>query len=89
MNPNARPKIQYTIRGVPEHVDGLLREKARSEGLSLNEIALAALQDSCGDSNLTTRYHDLDDLSGSWVENPKGFDQAMASLRQTDPDLWK
>jgi hypothetical protein len=86
---NAIRKIQYTIRGVPDHVDNLLRQKARSSGKSLNEMALAALIETCGDSDLSTRYHDLDDLSGSWVENAKGFDEAMVSLRRTDPEIWK
>ena len=86
---NAIRKIQYTIRGVPDHVDNLLRRKARSSGKSLNEMALAALIETCGDSDLSTRHHDLDDLSGSWVENAKGFDEAMVSLRRTDPEIWK
>jgi len=89
MNANAIRKIQYTIRGVPDHVDNLLRQKARSSGKSLNETALAALLGNCGESDLSTRYHDLDDLCGSWVENAKGFDEAMLDLRRTDPEIWK
>jgi hypothetical protein len=86
---NAIRNIQYTIRGVPDHVDKLLRQKARSSGKSLNEIALAALLENCGNSDLATRHHDLDDLAGTWVEDAKGFDEAMLSLRRTDPDIWK
>jgi plasmid stability protein len=35
--------MQYTIRGIPERLDTVLRERARAEGKSLNAIALDAL----------------------------------------------
>lgn len=82
-------RIQYTIRGVPDHVDNFLRQRARGSGKSLNEMALAALMETCGNASQSHRFHDLDDLSGTWVEGAEGFDAAMATLRQTEPDIWR
>lgn len=35
--------MQYTIRGIPRSVDRALRERARRENRSLNEVAVEAL----------------------------------------------
>ncbi len=35
---------QYTLRGVPDHVDRALRERAATYGRSLNRVALEALE---------------------------------------------
>jgi len=34
------------------------------------------------------RYHDLDDLIGTWEEDPE-FDRAIEAQRQIDEELWK
>lgn len=80
-------KSQYTIRGVPASVDRALRERARREGLSLNEVALEALRASVGEGGHGRRYEDLDDLIGTWVEDP-AFDAAICEQDQVDEGLW-
>ena len=81
-------KVQYTIRQVPEEVDRRLREQAAREGASLNYVALDALAASAGVKDQPVEYHDLDALSGTWVED-KAFDEAMKAFEQVDEDLWK
>ena len=81
-----KPK-QYTIRNVPAEVDRALRKQARANGKSLNETALEALRRATGVDD-PVRYHDLDHLIGTWVEDPE-FDQAIADQRKIDPDLWR
>jgi hypothetical protein len=84
----ARHRTQYTVRSVPERVDGVLRQKARQESKSLNQVALEALAAGTGVSDHTLEYHDLDTLAGTWIEDP-GFDAALAALDEIDPGLWK
>lgn len=83
-----RQNFQYTIRQVPERVDTVLREKAAGEGISLNDAALAALSRGAGVSEEEVRYHDLDDLAGTWVDD-SAFDEAVREMDRIDPDLWK
>jgi plasmid stability protein len=40
--------MQYTLRNVPKALDGALRRRAKREGKSLNETALAVLLDGLG-----------------------------------------
>jgi hypothetical protein len=68
-------------------VDRVLRARARREGRSLNEVALAALRASAGEGLETAIFRDLDDLVGSWEEDPL-FDAALEDQRKIDETLW-
>ena len=81
-------QIQYTIRGVPEHVDHALREQAARYGKSLNQVAVEAIEGGLGLSSGERRFHDLDDLAGTWVHDPE-FDAAIEVMDRIDPELWK
>lgn len=80
--------MQYTLRGIPEETDAKLRRHAVREGVSLNEAALAALKRGLGEPGGRKRYHDMDDLAGTWVKDP-AFDQAIAEMDRIDKGLWK
>ena len=41
-----------------------------------------------GLSNEKIYYYDLDDLAGTWVQDP-AFDKAIEEMDQIDADLWK
>lgn len=77
---------QYTIRGLPDSVDRAIRERARREGCSLNEVALEALRASVsmGGESLN---QDPEDLIGTWEVDP-GFDAAIREQDQVDEALW-
>ena len=79
---------QYTIRRVPASVDRMLRERARTEGKSLNEAAIEALQAGLGLSEDTVEFDDLDDLIGTWQHDPD-TDQALADQDVVDVELWR
>ena len=87
-NMKRRHTTQHTIRGMPPRVDEALRRKARQEGMSLNRTAIAALAQGLGVADERRVHHDLDDLAGTWVEDP-AFDKAIESMDQVDPELWK
>jgi plasmid stability protein len=80
--------IQYTIRGISDRMDTFIRERAAREGKSLNETVLDALKAGLGLSGDQVRYADLDDLAGTWVNDPE-FDRAIAEMDRVDPELWK
>ena len=79
--------IQYTIRKIPHRVDRDLRRRADEERKSLNEVVLQALERGLDLADAPIRHHDLDDLIGTWVEDPE-FDQAIEAMDQVDPELW-
>ena len=80
--------MQYTLRNVPPEVDNALRRRAKEEGKSLNEVALAALTEGIGLGSQTLRRRDLSDLAGSWTPDAE-FKKAIAAQDQVDEDLWK
>lgn len=80
--------IQYTIRGVTPAIDQCLRQKAAHEGQSLNTMAMSLLERGLRLSGNAIRHTDLDDLAGTWVNDPS-FDDAVAQLHRIESDLWK
>lgn len=83
----SRP-IQYTIRDVSPRLDQCIRQRAERDGLSLNCTAIKLLERGLGLSADAIRCTDLDDLAGTWVEDPS-FDEAIAQLHRIEPELWK
>lgn len=79
---------QYTIRNVSPRLDQRLRENAVQYKTSLNEAALDALRRGLGTGEEPVTYHDMDDLAGTWVQDPE-FDKAMVLMDRADPELWK
>lgn len=80
--------IQYTIRDIPPRVDQCLRERCARYGGSLNKIAVLALSRAVGLVEETPVCHDLDDLSGTWINDP-AFDAAIEAQDRVDKELWK
>jgi hypothetical protein len=80
--------IQYTVRGVSERTDSVLRERATEEGVSLNTVALSLLDAAAAQGGEAGRCHDLDALAGSWIADP-AFDQAQEVFEQIDPAIWR
>ena len=79
---------QYTVRGVPPHIDRALRRKARSENKSLNEVLLESLVQSVDAAGGEPEFHDLDDCIGTWEDDP-AVDAALAAQRSIDRKLWR
>lgn len=79
--------MQYTVRNVPRIVDRALREKARREGKSLNEVVVEALMRALGVEE-EVRHRDLRDIAGTWAADD-AIDRALEEQRRIDPDLWR
>ena len=79
--------MQYTLRNIPKIVDEALRERARREGKSLNEVTIEALVRALGLDGTPIRHRDLDDIAGSWVEDPQ-VDAVLQEQRRIDLEAW-
>jgi hypothetical protein len=80
--------VQYTIRNISGRADQKLREQAATYGISLNQAAVDALERGLNLSTEAVIHHDLDDLIGSWVEDP-ACDAALRDMRRIDPEMWR
>lgn len=80
--------MQYTLRNVPKQIDRLLRERARREGKSLNEVVLEALARVFGLEGAPIAHRNLTDISGTWVAD-SATESALDDQRRIDPDLWR
>ena len=80
--------MQYTIRNVPELVDAALRQSARQQGKSLNDVAIEALTRGAGLTETRSRQRDLSDIAGSWRKDAE-FDRALAAQDTIDEELWR
>ncbi|MFH0981338.1 MAG: hypothetical protein V2A79_07360 [Planctomycetota bacterium] len=78
---------QYTIRAVPPALDRALRQRARHERKSLNQVALDALRRGAGLQEPQPIFTDLDDCIGTWEDDP-AFDAALAGQDRVDRKLW-
>jgi hypothetical protein len=80
--------MQYTLRGIPEALDDALRQRAKAEGKSLNEVAVDALADGLGLGAEDIVRRDLSDVVGTW-KNEAAVQAALASQDRIDKALWK
>jgi D-tyrosyl-tRNA(Tyr) deacylase len=80
--------MQYTIRGVPAHIDRALRERSESQGKSLNDVAVEALERGLDLGGHPVRYRELGAIAGSWVRD-RAVDRALDDQRKVDPELWR
>lgn len=80
--------MQYTIRKIPDYLDATLRDFARREGKSLNEVAVAALVRGAGLAERESVKRDLTDIAGTWAEDP-AFDSAIAEQQKIDEAMWQ
>jgi plasmid stability protein len=80
--------MQYTIRNIPDYLDAALRDFARREGKSLNQVAVAALVRGAGLAERELVKRDLTDIAGTWQEDP-AFDSAIAEQQKIDEAMWR
>lgn len=84
---NEQKPVQLTIRGVPARVKDMLVHRAEKEKKSLNSVLLDLLCTATETSSKIT-FHDLDELAGSWVEDPE-FEAIIEEQDRIDEDMWK
>jgi hypothetical protein len=80
--------MQYTLRRIPAALDKALRERAKKEGKSLNEVTVAALADGLGLGASDVVRRDLSDVVGTWKRDA-AVERALAAQDRVDENLWK
>ena len=81
-----------TLRGIDDTLAQALKELARSQGVSLNALALRLIREATGvdKRKRTLVHHDLDTLAGTWGKNDEeDFLNATHSLGTIDEEMWK
>jgi hypothetical protein len=81
-----------TLRNLPPAVAKAVREKARTERLSLNKAVARLLEEATGTSMGTKKvvHHDLDRFFGTWTKREADrFDESLREQRQIEPEMWK
>ena len=79
---------QYTIRAIPDAIDHAVRQRAKREEKSINAVVVEAIARGLELDAKPAVYTDLDDLIGTWQEDPE-FDRAVAVFERIDEDVWK
>ena len=81
-----------TLRNIPSELAKILEREAAKTARSLNKTVINLLEKATGTSGngqRRTRFHDLDDLAGSWTpKQAREFEGHLEELRQIDSDLW-
>jgi hypothetical protein len=80
--------MQYTIRDIPKKVDSALRANARSQGKSLNQAAVEAMQIGVGITEHPVKRRDLSEFANTWIDDPE-VDAALRDQDRIDPEMWK
>jgi hypothetical protein len=87
---------QITLRGIPEDVESLVKDEARTKGVSLNKAFVSLLRKGLERQPRSVRfdaYRTSDEFRqflGLWTEDEAAaFDGALAEQRGVDEDLWR
>ena len=82
-----------TVRGIDPILDEKLRQAAREQGKSVNQIALDIMKKQLGlgkEKRFTRIYSDLDHLIGRWTQEEFDCIQGkIESERIIDEELWQ
>lgn len=80
--------MQYTVRGISTALDRAIRQRARSEGKSLNRVTREALAEAVKLGNESVARRDVSDIVGTWRKEAS-VDAALAAQDLVDESLWK
>ena len=82
-----------TVRGLDPELEEKLKQAARKDGKSVNQVVLDALKKQFGlekERRFTTVHRDMDHLFGRWSEEE--FEQIQGKIdseRKVDEELWR
>ena len=80
-----------TLRNIPPQLAKTLEKEAKASDTSLNKTVIRLLERATGllPRPGRRRYHDLDELAGSWTpQEACEFERELADQRKIDPELW-
>jgi len=81
-----------TIRGVDRDLSEKLKDTAKKQSKSVNQLTIELIRSSLGltkKKQFTREYDDLDGLFGKWSEEEfRAIDAKIVKEREIDPELW-
>jgi ribosomal protein S24E len=81
-----------TVRGIDSILSEKLKQAARKEGRSVNQVVIDTMKQRFGikkEKKYTLVYHDLDHMFGKW--STEEFEQIQGKIdeeRKIDKELW-
>ncbi len=84
--------VTMTIRGIDDEVAKLLKDRAKSEEISVNGLILKMVKESLGIEKKKRMkiYLDIDHLVGTWSEKDlKEFQKNVEDMEKIDKEIWK
>src|SRR5947209_1931390 len=82
-----------TLRHLPPEMAQVIQRRAEETGTSLNKAVIGLLEEASGLRGKQGRrvvHHDLDQLAGTWTRaDARRFEDAVATQRTIDPELWR
>lgn len=84
--------VTMTIRGIDDEVAKLLKDRAKSEEMSVNGLILKMVNESLGieKKKRIKTYRDLDHLAGTWSEKDLyEFQKNVEDMEKIDEEIWK
>ena len=82
-----------TIRGIDSELSEKLKQTAKRDNKSVNQLTLELIQESLGlkkDKTFSKEYDDLDELFGRWSEDEfNAIEKKIVNERSIDPEIWQ
>ncbi len=81
-----------TVRGIDVRLADKLKQTAKNEGKSVNQLVIDSIKNRLGESGgkkFAAVYHDMDHLFGKWTQ--KEFEAIQSKIdaeRTMDAELW-
>lgn len=85
---------QITLRGIPDDIDSIAKEEAKSKGVSLNKAFLSLLRKGTEQKTPARRKRikgasQFSSFLGLWNnEDAAAFDHSLREQREIDEELW-
>ena len=85
---------QITLRGIPDNIETLAQEEAKSKGVSLNKAFISLLrrgaeQQASPRRKKPSTASEFSKFLGLWKEeDAAAFDESLRQQRDIDKDLW-
>ena len=81
---------QITLRGIEDRVEQKIRELARRDNKSINQVIKEIIHKEFGKGEQKPRAAALKQLAGGWdLKQAYDFKIAIKSCEQIDEDMWK
>ena len=82
-----------TIRGIDSELSEKLKQEAKKNGKSVNQLTIELIQESLGlkkEKRFSKEYDDLDELFGRWSEDEfNAIEKKIGKERCIDPEVWQ